>query len=140
MYKPGNEKATRIEVRFPDPAANPYLAFSVLLAAGMAGVNGKYELRAPFEEDVFHLSSEQRKKHQIEELPGSLDEAVKLAEQSALVRSCLGEHIFGKFRRLIPLPAGLSVDRLQAQMRSGVLEIRVPRVGGTQDVKSVPVG
>ncbi len=62
MYKPGNEKATRIEVRFPDPAANPYLAFAVLLAAGMAGVNGKYELRAPFEEDVFHLSADERRK------------------------------------------------------------------------------
>jgi HSP20 family protein len=50
------------------------------------------------------------------------------------------EHIFGRFRRMIPLPPGLATDRLQAQMRSGVLEIRVPRTGGTQDVKSVPVG
>jgi HSP20 family protein len=49
------------------------------------------------------------------------------------------EHIFGRFRRLIPLPSGLATDRLQAQMRSGVLEIRVPRTGGAQDVKSVPV-
>jgi glutamine synthetase len=97
MYKPGNEKATRIEVRFPDPAANPYLAFAVLLAAGMAGVNGKYELRAPFEEDVFHLSSDERKKLNIEELPGSLDEAVKNTEKSTLIRNCLGEHVFSKF-------------------------------------------
>jgi len=50
------------------------------------------------------------------------------------------EHIYGKFRRLIPLPLGLATDRLQAQMRSGVLEIRVPRTGGAPDVKSVPVG
>ena len=97
MYKPGNEKATRIEVRFPDPAANPYLAFAVLLAAGMAGVTGKYDLRPPFEEDVFHLSPEERRKQNIEELPGSLDEAVKLAEKSTLVRECLGEHVFAKF-------------------------------------------
>jgi glutamine synthetase len=97
MYKPGNEKATRIEVRFPDPAANPYLAFAVLLAAGMAGVDGKYELRAPFEEDVFHLTAEQRRKHDIEELPGSLDEAVKNAEKSDLIKKCLGEHVFSKF-------------------------------------------
>ena len=97
MYKPGNEKATRIEVRFPDPAANPYLAFAVLLAAGMAGVNGKYDLRAPLEEDVFHLDAEQRKKLNVEELPGSLDEAGKLTEKSALVKECLGEHVFSKF-------------------------------------------
>src|SRR5688572_24927014 len=97
MYKPGNEKATRIEVRFPDPAANPYLAFSVLMAAGMAGVNGRYELRAPLEEDVFHLSADQRKKLSVEELPGSLDEAVKLTEKSTLVREALGEHVFDKF-------------------------------------------
>lgn len=50
------------------------------------------------------------------------------------------EHIYGRFRRLIPIPPGLATDRLQAQMRSGVLEIRVPRTGGSQDVKSVPVG
>jgi glutamine synthetase len=97
MYKPGNEKATRIEVRFPDPAANPYLAFAVLLAAGMAGVHGKYDLRPPLEEDVFHLTTDQRKKHNVEELPGSLDEAVKLTEKSTLVRECLGEHVFSKF-------------------------------------------
>ena len=97
MYKPGSEKATRIEVRFPDPAANPYLAFSVLLAAGMAGVNGKYDLRPPLEEDVFHLNTEQRKKLNVEELPGSLDEALKLTEKSALVRGALGEHVFQKF-------------------------------------------
>ena len=97
MYKPGNEKATRIEVRFPDPAANPYLAFAVLLSAGMAGVHGKYDLRPPLEEDVFHLSIEQRKKLNVEELPGSLDEAVKLTEKSSLVRECLGEHVFTKF-------------------------------------------
>ena len=97
MYKPGNEKATRIEVRFPDPAANPYLAFAVLLAAGMAGVNGKYDLRPPLEEDVFHLDAAQRKKLNVEELPGSLDEACKLTEKSTLVKECLGEHVFSKF-------------------------------------------
>ena len=97
MYKPGNEKATRIEVRFPDPAANPYLAFAVLLSAGMAGVDGKYDLRPPLEEDVFHLTTDQRKKLNVEELPGSLDEAVKLMEKSALVRESMGDHVFNKF-------------------------------------------
>ena len=97
MYKPGHEKATRIEVRFPDPAANPYLAFSVLLAAGMAGVNGRYDLRPPLEEDVFDLSREERKRANVEEMPGSLDEALRLAEKSSLAREALGDHVFDKF-------------------------------------------
>ena len=62
------------------------------------------------------------------------------SQDSSQVELRYNEHIYGKFRRPIPLPPGLATDRLQAQMRSGVLEIRVPRTGGTQDVKSVPVG
>jgi HSP20 family protein len=62
------------------------------------------------------------------------------SQDGAPVELRYNEHIYGRFRRLIPLPPGLATDRLQAQMRSGVLEIRVPRTGGTQDVKSVPVG
>ena len=62
------------------------------------------------------------------------------SQDGAQVELRYNEHIFGRFRRLIPLPQGLATDRLQAQMRSGVLEIRVPRTGGTQDVQSVPVG
>jgi glutamine synthetase len=75
----------------------------------MAGVNGKYDLRPPLEEDVFHLTAEQRKKLNVEELPGSLDEAVKNTEKSTLVRECLGEHVFSKFvenkrNRVGPVP------------------------------------
>lgn len=62
------------------------------------------------------------------------------SQDGAPVELRYNEHIYGRFRRLIPLPPGLATDRLQAQMRSGVLEIRVPRTVGTQDVKSVPVG
>ena len=62
------------------------------------------------------------------------------SQEGSQVELRYNEHIYGRFRRLIPLPQGLATDRLQAQMRSGVLEIRVPRSGGTQDVKSVPVG
>lgn len=62
------------------------------------------------------------------------------SQDGAPVELRYNEHIYGRFRRLIPIPQGLATDRLQAQMRSGVLEIRVPRTGGTQDVKSVPVG
>lgn len=94
MYKPGKEKATRIEVRNPDPACNPYLAFSVMLAAGMAGVEGNYELPEPIERDVYHMTPEERKALGITSLPGSLKEAIDLALESKLLRETLGEHVF----------------------------------------------
>ncbi len=97
MYKPGKEKATRIEYRSPDPACNPYLAFSVMLAAGLAGIKNKYELPAPMEKDVYAMTDEEKQQHGITSLPGSLIEALALTEQSALVREALGEHIFTNF-------------------------------------------
>jgi glutamine synthetase len=97
MYKPGKEKATRIEFRSPDPACNPYLAFAVMLAAGLKGIEKGYELPAPVEEDIFEMSEASRKKHGIDSLPGSLAEAIQLTEKSELVRETLGDHIFEKF-------------------------------------------
>jgi len=97
MYKPGKEKATRIEYRSPDPACNPYLAFSVMLAAGLRGIKEKYELPAPIERDVYHLSVDERKELGIDSLPGSLIEAIELTEKSELVREALGEHVFNNF-------------------------------------------
>ena len=97
MYKPGKEKATRIEYRSPDPACNPYLAFSVMLTAGLKGIEEKYELPDPIEKDVYHLSVEERKELGIESLPGSLIEALELTEKSDLVRDALGEHVFKSF-------------------------------------------
>ncbi|HDS45438.1 MAG TPA: glutamine synthetase [Methanomicrobia archaeon] len=97
MYKPGKEKATRVEYRSPDPACNPYLAFSVMLAAGLAGIKNRYELPAPMEKDVYVMTAEEKKQHGITALPGSLIEALALTEQSALVREALGEHIFTNF-------------------------------------------
>ncbi|MGC9443485.1 MAG: type I glutamate--ammonia ligase [Candidatus Methanospirareceae archaeon] len=97
MYKPGKEKATRIEYRSPDPACNPYLAFSVMLAAGLAGIKNRYELPAPMEKDVYEMTAEEKKQYGITSLPGSLIEALALTEQSALVREALGEHIFTNF-------------------------------------------
>lgn len=97
MYKPGKEEATRIELRFPDPACNPYLAFSVMLAAGLEGVKNKYPLPEPIEEDIFRLTEKERKQRKIESLPGSLIEAIEFAEKSDLLRRTLGEHIFNKF-------------------------------------------
>ena len=72
MYKPGKEKATRMEFRSPDPACNPYLAFAVMLAAGLKGIEKGYELPPPVEEDIFEMSEAARKKHGIDSLPGSL--------------------------------------------------------------------
>ena len=97
MYKPGKEKATRIELRSPDPACNPYLAFAVMLAAGLKGIEKDYELPPPVEEDIFEMSDEARKKHGIDSLPGNLFEAIQLTEQSELVKETLGDHIFQKF-------------------------------------------
>ncbi|MBI2916383.1 MAG: glutamine synthetase [Chloroflexi bacterium] len=96
-YKPGRETATRVEYRAPDPACNPYLVFSVLLAAGLEGVEKKYPLPAPIEENVYELSQAERDQRGIGTLPGSLFEAVTLTENSPLVRGALGEHVFTKF-------------------------------------------
>ena len=97
MYKPGKENATRIEYRSPDPACNPYLAFAVMLAAGMTGVEKGYKLPGPVEEDIFEMGEKARRAAGIVSLPGSLQEAIALAEQSTLVRETLGDHIFEKF-------------------------------------------
>ncbi|MFH1732223.1 MAG: glutamine synthetase family protein [Planctomycetota bacterium] len=97
MYKPGKEKATRAEFRCPDPACNPYLAFAVMLAAGLKGVQEGYELPEPVEEDIFEMTEAEREEHGITSLPGSLAEALAETERSELVRETLGEHIFGKF-------------------------------------------
>jgi glutamine synthetase len=97
MYKPGKEAATRTEFRSPDPACNPYLAFAVMLGAGMEGIEKKYELPDPIEEDIFEMNPEERKAHGITDLPGNLYAAILEAEKSELVRKVLGDHVFNKF-------------------------------------------
>jgi len=97
MYKPGKEKATRAELRCPDPACNPYLAFAVMLAAGLKGIEEGYELPDPVEEDIFQMSDAERESAGITLLPGSLAEAIAETEKSELVRKALGDHIFDKF-------------------------------------------
>jgi glutamine synthetase len=96
-YQPGKEKATRIEYRSPDPACNPYLAFSVMLAAGLEGIERKYEPPPPVERNVFEMTEQERQEKGIGTLPGSLYEAIKLTENSELVRKALGEHVFNIF-------------------------------------------
>jgi len=94
MYKPGKEKATRIELRSPDPACNPYLAFASMLIAGLKGIENNYVLPEPLELDVYHLPPEERTRLGIKELPGSLIEAIEIAEKSEVLKEAVGEHIF----------------------------------------------
>jgi glutamine synthetase len=97
MYKPGKEVATRIEFRAPDPACNPYLAFAVMLAAGLKGVDNEYELPEPIEDDIYEMSGKEKNERGIITLPGNLYEAILEVEKSELVKEALGEHIFNKY-------------------------------------------
>lgn len=96
-YKPGKEKATRIEYRSPDPACNPYLTFSVMLAAGLEGIEKKYTPPEPVTQNVFEMSPEEREKRGIKTLPANLLDATNLTENSEVVRKALGEHVFKNF-------------------------------------------
>ncbi len=96
-YRPGREKATRIEFRSPDPACNPYLAFSVMLAAGLEGIEKDMKPPKPVEENVYEMSEAERTKRGIGTLPASLLEAILLTEKSKVVRQALGEHVFEAF-------------------------------------------
>jgi len=96
-YQPGKENATRVEFRSPDPACNPYLAFAVMLAAGLEGIEKKYELPDPVEENVFEMKEEERVRRGIATLPGDLFAAIQLTEKSELVRRALGDHVFFTF-------------------------------------------
>jgi len=96
-YRPGREKSTRIELRSPDPACNPYLAFAVMLAAGLEGIEKKYQIPEPIEENVYEMCAEERQKRDIGSLPGNLWEAIQITERSEVVRKALGEHLFNAF-------------------------------------------
>jgi len=97
LYKPGKELATRAELRCPDPACNPYLAFAVMLAAGLKGIEMGYELPPEMTDNLYELTEEERKQRGIESLPGSLGEAIAATEKSELVREVLGDHAFERF-------------------------------------------
>ena len=96
-YKPGKENATRIEYRAPDPACNPYLAFAVMLTAGLDGIEKKLPCPEPVERNVYEMTPEVRAELGIGELPGDLWEALEIASQSDLLRQALGDHVFEKF-------------------------------------------
>jgi glutamine synthetase len=90
-------EATRIEVRCPDPASNTYLAFAVMLAAGLDGVEKGMELREPTEESLFEMSAERIAEHGIRELPGTLGEALDELAADEVIKDALGEHVFTHF-------------------------------------------
>ena len=96
-YKPGYESSMRVEYRAPDPACNPYLAFSVMLAAGMKGIEEDYPPPPPMSGGVSEMSEAQRQALGIRSLPNSLGHAIALAEDSQLLREALGGHIFPSF-------------------------------------------
>ena len=96
-YQRGKESATRIELRSPDPACNPYLAISLIHAAGIQGVKDGLEPPEPIELDIFHISDPEREKLGIEELSPSLEKALGYFEESKLVKESLPDHIYKKF-------------------------------------------
>ena len=93
MYKPGKENATRLELRSPDPSANPYLAFAVMLGAGLKGIEEKLPLMPEATNNIFHMSDDELEAAGINILPGTLGEAIDLFEHSELMKEVLGEHI-----------------------------------------------
>src|SRR5436305_1985516 len=97
LYHPGKEQATRMELRCPDPACNPYLTFAALLMAGLEGIEKGYELPEPMEKNLYHLSPDERKRLGIEQLPETLGEAIELTSESELVLRTLGEHMFNRY-------------------------------------------
>jgi glutamine synthetase len=99
VAKRGNAGATRIEFRSPDPACNPYLAFSVMLAAGLRGIAEEYELPPEADSNLFEMTDAELAKLGIDLLPQSLSDSLRVMEQSALVHEALGEHIFEWFLR-----------------------------------------
>ena len=99
MYKPLKEQSTRVEIRSPDSACNPYLAFAVLLSAGLKGIEEGYQLPEETEDNVWTLTDGERRALGIDPLPASLADAIGVMERSELVAETLGEHVFDFFLR-----------------------------------------
>jgi glutamine synthetase len=96
LYKPGKEVATRMELRFPDATCNPYLAFSVMLAAGLDGLANETACPDPMTIDLYQLTTVEREERGIDALPHDLFEAVHVAEKSGFLRSAIGEDVHAK--------------------------------------------
>ena len=110
MYKPNKGSSARVELRSIDSAANPYLAFALMLAAGLAGIEGEYELPEGAEDDVWSLTERERQALGIEPLPRNLDEAIRIMERSDLAAETLGRPRL----RLLPAQQAGRVRRVPA--------------------------
>ncbi len=97
QFTPKKTSSTRIELRCPDPTANPYLAFAVMLEAGLRGIEQKIDPPLPIEKDAFKLSPEEVRKYRISALPGSLGDALRAMEKGSLVKRVLGQYAYSKF-------------------------------------------
>lgn len=93
LYKPGKENATRVELRNPDPACNPYLAFAAMLAAGLKGIEEGYELPPEASNNIYEMTESERADAGIDSLPEDLYQAIKEFEKSSFVREALGDHV-----------------------------------------------
>jgi len=97
-YTEGRDKAVRAELRFPDPSSNPYLAFTVMLAAALDGIDKKLEAPKPLNNiNLYHLDAKERKKMGVKELPGSLAEALNELDKDEVVKAALGETMYEAF-------------------------------------------
>jgi len=121
-YKPGKEEATRVEYRSPDPACNPYLAFAVMLAAGLDGIENEYPLPDPIERNIYEMDEGERRRLGVKTLPENLHDATLLAEKSKLLKKTLGEHVFSK---LIENKRG-EWNKFKAQVTQWELEQYLP--------------
>ncbi|MFW6597113.1 glutamine synthetase family protein [Propionibacteriaceae bacterium Y2011] len=99
LYKPKKSASARVELRSIDSACNPYLAYALMLSAGLAGIEGEYELPPEAEDDVWSLTERERSALGIEPLPRNLDEAIRVMEDSELVADTLGDHVYDFFLR-----------------------------------------
>jgi glutamine synthetase len=97
LHHAGHEQSTRMELRCPDPACNPYLTFAALLQAGLEGIEKGYELPEPMEKNLYHLAPDDRRRLGIEQLPETLGEAIELTAESELVLRTFGEHMFNRY-------------------------------------------
>jgi glutamine synthetase len=99
MYKPNKGQSTRVEMRSLDAACNPYLAFAVIVTAGLKGIQEGYDVPPETEDDVWNLTAAERQAMGIDPLPRSLGRALEIMERSELVAETLGEHVFDFFLR-----------------------------------------
>jgi glutamine synthetase len=88
---------TRVELRMPDPACNPYLAFAVIIAAGLDGIKNRLDPGPPVNKNIFAMSHREKRRLRIDELPSNLGEAIRAMKKDPLIREALGDHVYAHF-------------------------------------------